>query len=223
MKNILENFLLLLILVSSQTVFADFKAGGAAYMQGDYSTAAKEFLESADKGDHRAMLALGSMYSGGQGVGQDYKQAYTWFRKAAKYGRPDANYKLGLMYEQGLGLQQDFKKALRYYGKAARAGYPLAQYKLGAYYSEGLGVEVDNVKALAWLMVADNKLGAALDTPAASEEASEEFLEQQDAFKQQSTGLKLSDLKNRIEKLTRELSAEEKETAKLLALKYSQY
>lgn len=214
---------IVIISLTSSLAFADFKAGGTAYMQEDYATAAKHFQDAAGKGDHRAMYALGSMYAGGQGVEQDYKQAYTWFLKASKYGRPDANYKLGLMYEQGLGLQQDYKKALRYYGKAAKAGYPQAQYKLGTYYADGFGVKADAVKAYAWLAVAHGKLSSALNTPSESERASEEFLKQQDSFKQLSTGLKLSDLKDRLEKLAQELSAEEQQAARELIARYSQY
>ncbi len=203
--------------------YADFDAGGTAYMQGDYATAAKLFEESAERGDHRAMLALGSLYAGGQGVAQDYRQAYTWFRKAAKYGRPDAHYKIGLMYEQGLGLKQNFSKALRHYGKAAKSGYALAQYKLGAYYDEGLGVEPDAVKAYAWLTVAHDKLDAAINTPAEHDDASEEFLQAQDEFRQKSGNLKLDDLRARYKKLDGQLSSGQKQAAQALIARYSRY
>ena len=214
---------LLLLSFFAFPVLADFKAGGTAYMQGDYVTAARHFQEAAERGDHRAMYALGSLYAGGHGVERDYKSAYTWFRKAAKYGRPDAYYKIGLMYEQGLGLKQDFSKALRYYGRSAKAGYALAQYKLGAYYDEGLGVEADPVKAYAWLTVAHGKLDAALNTPSESDEASAEFLEAQDDFKQQSADQKLGDLRARYQKLDKDLSAEDKQAAQALVAKYSRY
>ena len=135
-------------------VYADFKAGGDAYQAGDYEKAAEEFSKVAEKGDHRAMYALGSLYAGGLGVTQDYKQAYIWFRKAAKYGRPDAMYKIGLMYEKGLGVKQNFDKALKWYGKSAKPGYVKSQLKVGRYYAKGLGVAVSNIKAHAWLSVA---------------------------------------------------------------------
>ena len=47
---------------------ADFEEGGAAYLRGDYEAAAKEFIPLAERGDHRAMYALGSMYSAGSAV-----------------------------------------------------------------------------------------------------------------------------------------------------------
>lgn len=214
-------FIALVFLV--QPVFADFKAGGTAYLNGEYEAAAQYFEAAAEKGDHRAMVVLGSMYAGGQGVEENYKQAFTWFRKASKYGRPDANYKIGLMYEQGLGIKQNYGKALRYYGKAAKKGYPLAQYKLGAYYAEGLGVETNPVKAYAWLSVANNKLEAAINTPTENEQASAELLAKQDEFKQNTGQQKLNDLRNRVQQLEQSLSSEEKQSAQELIAKYSRY
>ena len=67
---------------SPQFIYADtFKGGGDAYQKGDYATAAINFLDVAEKGDHRAMYALGSMYAAGTGVEKDYKEAYKWFPK----------------------------------------------------------------------------------------------------------------------------------------------
>jgi TPR repeat protein len=142
-------FLLLPLAVS-----ADFKSGGDAYQRGDYETAAKEFLPLAENGDHRAMYALGSMYSAGHGVPQDYAEALKWFQRAAKYGRPDAEYKLGLMYFNGLGTEKDERKAINWFGKAAKKGLNTAQFRVGEMYAAGLGVQQNDVKAYAWLSVA---------------------------------------------------------------------
>ena len=80
------------IFINSQIIYAetgkadlkdhDFDEGAAAYRQGDYATAVKKFVETAEKGDYRAMYALGSMYFDGIGVEQDYKKAYRWFKEA---------------------------------------------------------------------------------------------------------------------------------------------
>ena len=136
---------------------ADFQAGGDAYKRGDYETAAKEFLPLAEKGDHRAMYALGSMYSVGRGVEQSFEEAFKWFQRAAKYGRPDAEYKLGIMYAQGFGVDQDYRRALNWFGKSAKKGYPLAQNKIGQMYLEGKGVTQSYVKAYAWSSIAYNQ------------------------------------------------------------------
>ncbi len=146
-----KSSLLVALLCASFSVSADFKAGGDAYIKGDYETAFKEFLPLAKDKDHRAMYALGSMYAAGHGVPMDLQEALKWFRKAAVYGRPDAQYKIGLMYDRGLGLRQDYRKALNWYGKSAKNGFGLAQYKIGQMYVVGHGVKQNLIKAYAWL------------------------------------------------------------------------
>lgn len=157
MKKYGKNYILTIALLCvslvciNQAVNADFETAGDAYKDGDYETAAKEFLPLAENGDHRAMYALGSMYAAGHGVPMDLKEALKWFRKAATYGRPDAQYKIGVMYDRGLGLKQDYRKALHWYGKSAKNGFGLAQYKIGQMYVSGHGVEQNFIKAYAWL------------------------------------------------------------------------
>jgi len=151
-KKYRKNYILTIALLCvSLSVNADFETAGDAYKDGDYETAAKEFLPLAEDGDHRAMYALGSMYAAGHGVPMDLKEALKWFRKAATYGRPDAQYKIGVMYDRGLGLKQDYRKALHWYGKSAKNGFGLAQYKIGQMYVSGHGVEQNFIKAYAWL------------------------------------------------------------------------
>jgi len=146
-----NDILTIALLCISLSVHADFETAGDAYKEGDYETAAKEFLPLAEDGDHRAMYALGSMYAAGHGVPMDLKEALKWFRKAATYGRPDAQYKIGVMYDRGLGLKQNYRKALNWYGKSAKNGFGLAQYKIGQMYVAGHGVEQNFIKAYAWL------------------------------------------------------------------------
>ena len=133
---------------------ADFQEGGDAYKNGDYETAAREFLPLAKKGDHRAMYALGSMYAAGHGVPRDLDESRRWFSKAARYGRPDAQYKLGLIYARGLGVKPDPRRAINWFGKSARQGYGLSQYQVGLMYRQGEGVGQNNIKAYAWLQTA---------------------------------------------------------------------
>ncbi len=65
---------------------ADFNAGLAAYKQGDYATALREWNPLAKQGDANAQNNLGFMYYKGHGVPQDYAEAVKWFRKAAEQG-----------------------------------------------------------------------------------------------------------------------------------------
>ena len=90
MKNIL--YTIILSLLFSFGVFADFEAGMDAYEQGDYAIALKEFKKLAKQGDAAGQVGLGSMYHDGNGVTQDYKESAKWFRLAADQGaRPRAN------------------------------------------------------------------------------------------------------------------------------------
>lgn len=147
-------FLIVLLILFTSLSHADFKKGGQAYLRGDYEAAAKEFIPLAERGDHRAMYAIGSMYAAGHGVEKDLKKAFELFSEAAQNGRPDAMYKLGLMYEQGQEVSQNLKKAARFYQKSAKKGYPLGQYRLGLLYMDGKGVKQNVINAYAWLVIA---------------------------------------------------------------------
>lgn len=152
----MQLFYLILIplTIYSSLAHADFNSGGQAYLKGDYATAANEFIPLAERGDHRAIYALGSMYSAGQGVEKDLSKSFELFSEAAKYGRADAMYKLGLMYESGQGVTQDLQKAARNYQKSAKKGYPLGQYRLGLLYIDGNGVKKNLINAYSWLVIA---------------------------------------------------------------------
>jgi Sel1 repeat-containing protein len=150
----LNRLLLFFFFIYPLSIYADFQEGGEAYINGDYETAANEFIPLAERGDHRAMYALGSMYSEGHGVEKDLEKSFKLFSEAAKNGRADAMYKLGLMYEKGQGINQNAKKAIRHYKKSAIKGYPLAQYRFGLMYEKGSGVKQSLINAYAWLVIA---------------------------------------------------------------------
>jgi len=210
-------FISILAFLFSQPGLADtFSEGGLAYKAGEYVTAAKKFLEVAEKGDHRAMYALGSMYAGGTGVDRDYKAAYLWFSRAAKYGRPDAQYKLGLMYNEGLGVPRNYKRAARLYNKSAKKGYARAQFRLGLLYAQGNGVGQSQVKSYAWLLVAKENFS-------------------KDSIVQQKAGIDAHGMGNLItdtdsgsitaelEKIRGRMTTEDLEKALRLAQEFSQY
>ncbi|MCU7951418.1 MAG: hypothetical protein KZQ74_03845 [gamma proteobacterium symbiont of Bathyaustriella thionipta] len=78
----LRNFISILCIISSGSVFADYIAGENANSQGDRKTAFKAFYAASEKGDGRAYGKLGSMYLYGLGTKKDYHQAYVWFHMA---------------------------------------------------------------------------------------------------------------------------------------------
>lgn len=79
-----SRFIPLLFVLHVTSGYADFKDGGNAYLRGDFEAAAAEFIPLAERGDHRAMYALGSMYSAGHGVEKDLKKAFELFPKQLK-------------------------------------------------------------------------------------------------------------------------------------------
>lgn len=164
--SILSRFIYIgvLTLIYSHNIYGEFddnlvrdeklEQGTGAYRNGDYESAVKIFLDAAERGDPRAMYAMGSMYAGGTGVILDYKKAYEWLDKAAKNNRWDAQYKTGLMHTLGMGVTQNYKKAVMIHDKLAQMDYPPAQYRLGLLYAQGKGVEKNNIHAYAWLVIA---------------------------------------------------------------------
>ena len=78
---LISQSIFLITFVYTQIIYADtgmtdvFDEGAIAFTRGDYETAVKKFIETAGKGDYRAMYALGSMYSEGIGVEQEHKRA----------------------------------------------------------------------------------------------------------------------------------------------------
>lgn len=196
----------LLLLVACAASGDAFDDAAAAYKRGEFETAAPAFEALANKGDHRAMSVIASMYAAGQGVAQSHRQAFTWFRAAAKYNRPDAQFRLGLMYDAGLGLKSDQRKAVRWYRKAARQGYPDARVMMGLKYLKGEGFKQNKVKAYAWLSLARPFLES---RPAGAQDASE--------FEGM---LQPADVLAELEALESELDDDEKAQARQLLLEW---
>ncbi len=65
---------------------AGFADGVAAYDQGDYASAFREFRKAAEHNDATAQAVLGHMYATGQGVPRDMAAAVKWYRQAAEQG-----------------------------------------------------------------------------------------------------------------------------------------
>jgi hypothetical protein len=151
MKNIL--YTIILSLLFSFSVFADWEAGVDAYQAGDYKTALKEFRPLAEQGLADAQFNLALMYEHGEGVVQDYKKALKWYRLAAEQGDATAGHQLGVMHHYGWGVKTNYKEALRFYRLAAPQVVQ-SQYSLGAMYYQGQGVNQDIVIAYMWFYVA---------------------------------------------------------------------
>ena len=102
-----------LMMLAAPISAQDFDRGVAAYNNGDYATALKEWKPLADAGSISPQSNLGLMYANGRGVPQDDKEAAKWYTLAAEQGFANAQLNLGVMYDIGEGVPQDHEEAIR--------------------------------------------------------------------------------------------------------------
>src|SRR5262245_304891 len=63
--------------------------------------------QRAEKGDVRAQIELGKLYTQGGPVTNSYAEAAKWFRLAADKGDPEGQTRLGELYEAGQGVEKN--------------------------------------------------------------------------------------------------------------------
>ena len=87
----------------------DFQKGFAAYTEGDYATALKEWRPLAEQGNVTSQYNIAVMYDKGEGVLQDNVRAHMWYNIAAANGAE----KSGEWRDQRAGLMTsaDISKA----------------------------------------------------------------------------------------------------------------
>lgn len=74
-----------------------------------------KLLPKAEKGDFVAQLALGDLYTLGQGMEANSAEAFKWYSKAAETKSPIAFFKLGPMYCEGEAVEPDLSKCYMYF------------------------------------------------------------------------------------------------------------
>lgn len=112
---------LALMFTAPSPAAAGFADAVAAYDQGDYTTAFREFGKAADAGDPTAQAVLAHMYAAGQGVSPDQAAAFRWYRKAAEHGLAVAQSALARSYADGRGVERDAVAAVMWFDLAAEA------------------------------------------------------------------------------------------------------
>lgn len=121
----------------------------------EWKTAAREFMQLAERGDARAQVYLANMYRLGLGVPRDMRKALQWTRLAAAQGNSHAEYNLGVHYRDGVGIPRNDKLADKWFEAAARQGLTAAQINLGIQIAHGEGTRADPVRGYAWLYKAE--------------------------------------------------------------------
>ena len=114
-------FVIILMLLS-QTAFADSQAGLDAYNADRYTTAMQEWkaviatppgaVSPATYAETN--YAIGMLYWMGQGVPEDPTEASKWMHKAAELGHAGAQGKLAYLYTEGIAVPQSYEMAFRW-------------------------------------------------------------------------------------------------------------
>ncbi len=104
-----------------------YHMGVSAFKRGDFKNAFEAFSALAEKGDVRAMGAVGLMYVRGLGVRTDEAVGAAWLARAADEGDAEAMHSLGEMYENGQGVPRSRVVALALYVNGERLGNEMAR------------------------------------------------------------------------------------------------
>ncbi|MBA3962484.1 MAG: SEL1-like repeat protein [Chthoniobacterales bacterium] len=129
---------------------SSFEEGQRLYLAKDFAGAFRVFLQTAEQGNARAQLQVGSQYEFGEGVAQSYQDAVKWYALAAKQGDSIAQRNLGNMYELGKGVGEDWSQAATWYRRSAGQYDAKGQFALGRMYEFGMGVPQSRGDATAW-------------------------------------------------------------------------
>ena len=123
-------------------------------------------LNSANKGDKRAIYDVGACYLKGWGCEKNYDKAFEYANKAAEAGMSAAYTAVGCLYEKGYGTKQDINKAVEFYKKGGDMGDNNGYYCLGEMYYFGKSVPKDIDLAVKYFYEAMNFLFEGTDDTA---------------------------------------------------------
>jgi TPR repeat protein len=105
----------------------------------------------AERGDPRAMFAMGGLYVEGLIVQRNYSIAREWYEKSANAGLPEGIFNVGVCWETGMGSAADAAKAAEFFKRAADMNLPQALFKMSVILDGGLGVERDQAASADYL------------------------------------------------------------------------
>lgn len=116
--------------VKAQTV----DDGYAAFDAKDYASARDIFLKLAEKGDLRAMNAMGVYYVNSGSRKPDRALACDWYERAAKKGYGPAQYNYANCFSTPGGRKKDLNAWHTWQLKASRSGHNIATETLLSFY-----------------------------------------------------------------------------------------
>ena len=119
--------LLLLIVLLSQTVYADLEQAIAYAESGDVKKGQIELYnisQRALEGQPKSMCEFGTMYKKeGYWIVQSEKDASDWWLKSAEMGYAPCQFNIGTAYLIGSGIEKDLSKAKYWLQKAIDSTY----------------------------------------------------------------------------------------------------
>ena len=117
-------FMVLLIVIPTQSALADVEKGRQLMEQSRFDEAMQEFLPAAQAGNADAEELIGVMYAMGLGVKRDDRRAFEWYLRASMKAHPGAQSGIGWYYEVGRGVAKDLVRAYMWYVLSAIGGDP---------------------------------------------------------------------------------------------------
>ena len=136
-------------------LWADTKAGQAAYLKQDWPTALREFQAGAKSGEVEALFWIGAFYSTDHpSFPRDPYRVFAYYLQSAERGHPIAEWLVADAYERGDGVEPNQQESIRWLELAAEDGVPEARNRLASRYESGSGVPKDLEKAASLLLSA---------------------------------------------------------------------
>ena len=144
---------------------AGFEEGNAAWQEGKYDVALKEFTAAARRGDADASFRLGTMYAKGEGTPRNLYLAWQYFYQAVERGNLTAVAELGdlsdyfdlYLFSPDVPAPGKRGGAVKRLQNAAKKGSSNALNDLALIYKQGDGVKQDMQKALEYINRAAEK------------------------------------------------------------------
>lgn len=152
-------FVLAMVLSVQSAAHADFNEGRRAYDKRDWKNAIINLRPEAERGDDRAMVILGNMYSDGLGVEKDLKEAFGLYHRAAQKNNSAGIIAVATMYQNGFGVDANSKLSIDWFKRSAELGHQTGAFFYAvALYQGSKGktydVKPNHKEAYKWFRIA---------------------------------------------------------------------
>ena len=118
-----------LLLFANVSVKADFDGAWAAYENGKYNIAVREFLRCAERGNDKCQLYLGDIYRYGHGTVVRKDKALDWYLRSVDQKNPVAALRLYSLYLHNSAMPENNIKAYMWFKIAKVLGRDLSLKK----------------------------------------------------------------------------------------------